>query len=651
MKDPQLNNPNDPLNQTMQAGDMRRLIFFMLMTVGIYLLFDTYVMKPRVDAINAAQEAQFEALEKLKKEDGPALAGLEKKDRQEILSSSVEKRISFDNGEIFGSISTKGARIDDLSLSQYYKKIDKVDKINMLSPSGSLEPEYAEFGWVSASKVAALPTAQTVWSSDATTLSVDTPVVMSWDNGQGLIFEREIALDKNFLITVTQRVTNASEKDVTLAPYALISQHGMPSDLDGRYIMHEGPIGYIDGDLIELTHDELEDEKEQKASSVAGGWIGITAKYWLTSLMPKQDQAYRFRFKYVDPENELIPNSGRYQVDMTGLQRGIEAGKSIEVVTYLFSGAKKVNMLEDYSDSLGINHFDLAVDFGWFYFLTRPFYEVLTFINEYVGNIGIAIILFTIILRVMVFPLANMSFRSFANLRKVSPKIVELRDTYKDDKTRLQQELMNLYQKEGVNPMAGCLPIIAQIPIFFSMYKVLYVAIEMRHAPFFGWILDLSQPDPTSFFNLFGALPFDPPSMLMIGGWPCLMLCAMLMQRRLNPPAQDPMQEKMMALFPFFITFILSGFAAGLVIYWTVSNSLSVLQQYILMKSMGVEVSFFKRTKAEQKLEKMVEDGPNIHPEAALIAEELEDSIAGEIHGDEQPKKISPPKPKKKKKK
>ena len=648
MKEPELNNPNDPLNPGMGGGDMKRLVIFLMITVGIYMLFDAYVMQPRVEAIKAAQQVEAQAILD-KHTEALASSGAAKKPRGDVLAADESKRIPFDNGYVTGTFSTQGARIDDLSLARYFETLKKEKMINMLSPSGSLEPEYAEFGWVAANSKIKLPNKDTIWSTEADKLEEGTPLVLSWDNGEGLVFEREISLDEHYLFTVKQRVFNKSEEAITLNPYALISQHGRPAGIQGNYIQHEGPLGYVSGDLIELSYDDLEDEPETKATSLAGGWIGVTAKYWLTSLIPHQEDGYNYRFVYTKPTNPLIPNSGRYQVDMTGGKKVIEPDSSVEVTMHMFSGAKQVNMLEEYEEKLGVTHFDLAVDFGWLYFLTRPFYEILTFINNYVGNFGIAIIIFTVILRACVFPLANLSFRSFANLRKVSPKIIELRDKYSDDKVRLQQELMKLYQEEGVNPMAGCLPILAQIPIFFAMYKVLYVSIEMRHAPFYGWIQDLSQPDPTSFINLFGFLPFDAPSFLIIGAWPCMMLAAMLLQRRLNPPAQDPVQAKMMAIFPFFITFILSGFASGLVIYWTVSNTLSVLQQYVIMRMMGVEVSFFKRPKNEEKLEEMVETGPDVHPGAAMIVDELEDAVVGDIH-DDQPKEITAPKPKKKKK-
>lgn len=652
MNQPQLNNPNDPLNPGMGGSDMKRLVIFLMITIGIYMLFDTYVMQPRVEKIKAAQEAEAQAVLDMHQKAASGSGDI-RKPRGEILGSDESKRLKFDNGNVFGTISTQGSRIDDLSLSQHFETLKKEKPINMLSPSGSIEPEYAEFGWVAADSSIKLPNKETIWSTDKDELTKGAPIVLSWDNGEGLVFEREITLDDKFLFTVKQRVFNNSDKPVTLNPYALISQHGKPSGVEGNYIMHEGPLGYIAGDLMELTYDDLEEDGDVSATSLAGGWIGVTAKYWLTSLIPSQDKTYNYRFVYTKPTNALIPNSGRYQVDMTGDKEIIAPSASTEITMHLFSGAKVVNMLEEYEETLNVNHFDLAVDFGWLYFLTRPFYEIMTFLNGYVGNFGIAIIIFTVILRAAVFPLANLSFRSFANLRKVTPKIIELREKYGEDKVRLQQELMKLYQSEGVNPMAGCLPIIAQIPIFFAMYKTLYVSIEMRHSPFYGWIQDLSQPDPTSFVNLFGFLPFSAPDFLMIGAWPCMMLAAMLLQRRLNPPPQDPMQAKMMMFFPFFITFILSGFAAGLVIYWTVSNTLSVLQQYVIMRMMGVEVSFFKRPKGEEKLEAMVEDGPDVHPGAAMIAEELEESLGGDIHDDEskEEKMISPPKPKKKKKK
>ena len=367
-------------------------------------------------------------------------------------------------------------------------------------------------------------------------------------------------------------------------------------------------------------------------------------------MIPSQAEKVKYRFHYVP--NATDPKSwktGRYQVDFTGAPVKVVPGDMGESTSHLFTGAKKVLVLEDYEDKLNIPHFDLAVDFGMYYFMTKPFFYILHFLGEKTGNLGWAIIILTFIIRTAVFPLTNVSYRSFAKMKKVSPQIVELREKHGNDKAALQKELMDLYAREGVNPLAGCLPIVIQIPIFFALYKVLFATIEVRHAPFMGWIQDLSAPDPTTVFNLFGALPYDVPGFLQVGVWPCLMLVAMIFQKRLNPPPQDPIQRDMMNYFPFVITYVMAQFASGLVIYWTFSAVLSILQQVVIMRSLGVPVYLFQKSEIEAAMEEAVDQGPAVHPLVEMAEEDVEEALFGDE--EEQAKEIKPPKPRKKKKK
>lgn len=643
-KDPRATNPVHNPNDGMHPDDRRNLIVFILIALVVYLSFDHFILQPRIDAMRAAQVAATTAPDTVT----PGIDGAEKivatRSRDQVVADGA--RVKIDNGAIFGTLPLTGNRIDDVQLSRFFKTLGGSDHVPVLAPAGTAHPKYAEFGWVPDGDSVRVPGKDTRWTvtGDAT-LSKDQPVSMTWSNGQGLTFERIVSIDDRYVMTVTQRVTNSGAAPVTLFPYALVAGIGIPEGFKKQSIAHEGPIGYVGDELHEITYKNIV-EKGDKTFNASKGWIGITEKYFLTSIMPQQGEATKFRFLSVDAPG----NVKRYQADILGAGREVAPGGSVEYVSHLFAGAKEVKVLDRYESELNIPHFDLAVDFGLYYFLTKPFFYVLSFLGHHVGNFGIAIIIFTFLLRLAMFPLNNTSYRSFAKLKKIAPEMTELRNKYSDDKQKLQQELIALYGREKVNPAAGCLPILLQIPIFFALYKVLSVTIEMRHAPFFGWIQDLSAADPTSIFNLFGLLPFTPPSFLMIGAWPCLMLAGMLIQRQMNPPPQDPVQAKMMLFMPYFMTFIMAPFAAGLVIYWTVSNFLSVIQQYIIMRSMGVEVTFFHKTPAEKKLEEQVKSGPVIHPGVEMIEEKLEETLFGGDDTPAGPASVSAPKPRKKKK-
>lgn len=610
----------------MHPQDKKNFITFIVLASLVYFGFEYYVFRPHAAALKAQREAQkIEALHKAE-----TLSPIQPdRPRAEIIGATA--RIPLKNDEIFGTLPLEGLRLDDISLQNYFVHRDHKDHVNVLNPTGIAGmSRYAEFGWVPVDPAIKVPDQNTRW----TPVNVGAPLVpgtqarMQWDNGQGLVFERDVSLDDHFVVTVTQRVRNTSGKSVTLHPYALVSEHGMPEHFGGRTrTVHEGPLGYIGGELIEKPFRKMADDPLEPHVAPTG-WIGITERYWLAALIPDQKEEMTYRFLYTKADREGAKD--RYQVDMTGQPRALPPGQSAESTIHLFAGAKIVKQLAAYETSLGVAHFDLAVDFGLFYFLTKPFFYLLDFLFGVAGNFGVAIILFTAMLRVAVFPLANLSYRSFAGLKKIAPEMKTLREKYGDDKQKLQEELMNLYSREKVNPMAGCLPILVQIPVFFSLYKVLSITLEMRHAPFFGWIQDLSEPDPTTIFNLFGLIDWTPPQQLMIGVWPCLMLITMILQKSMNPPPQDPIQAKMFAFLPWFMTYIMSQFASGLVIYWTVSNTLSMIQQYVIMRSMGVEVHFFRHPKEEKDMEKKVAEGPVIHPELALIEEKVEEALFGD---------------------
>lgn len=627
-------------NKDYHPQDLRNLMIFIAMSVLLWFAYDHFIMKPKVEAMRAQQAQQAKEIASFTPEQ---LDAQKEKPRPSVIEAT--RRLSFDNGVVYGTINLTGARLDDLHLHDYYTTVEKTENVVVLSPAGGPFPRYLEYGWVAQGQNVRTPASDTVWQVQGNSkLTAETPVTLIWNNGQGLRFEKTISLDDSYGFAVEQRVVNNTGREVTLYPYALVTEHGLPAEYFHRWIIHEGPIGYIGGELIEHKYDDIAD-KRQDAYDASTGWIGITEKYWLAALVPPQDEAAKYRFTHTLP---AVPGAKeRYQVDITGAGRTVAAGETATYTTHSFIGAKKVSLLEGYEKEWDVAHFDLAVDFGLFYFLTRPFFFILNLFYGLVGNFGVAIIMFTVLLRICVFPLANTSFRSFAKMRQVSPQMYELREQYKDDKKKLQEELVKLYQREKVNPMAGCLPILVQIPIFFALFKVLSNTIEMRHAPFFGWIQDLSMPDPTTIFNLFGLIPWTPPQFLMIGVWPILMLLTMLVQRRLSPPPQDKTQAMVINMMPWLMTFILAGFASGLVIYWTFNNLLSVIQQYIIMRRMGVEVHLFKRSKEEERLEQAVMDGPSIHPEVELAEEQVEEALFGEGDG---PVKPAPKRVKKKKK-
>jgi YidC/Oxa1 family membrane protein insertase len=516
---------------------------------------------------------------------GPGAVGLSREDALKKVT-----RLKIASPRLQGSISLVGARIDDLTLIDYRISLDaESDQIDLLHPTHADKPYYAEFGWLSPGNK--LPNPKTVWMPSRGDLSPENPVTLSWDNGEGLVFEQDFVIDENFLITITQRVRNTSTKDVSVAPYGLISRTSLP-DILGFYILHEGPLGVFNKTLKEVDYDDLFDDGATQPvvrQQTTGGWIGFTDKYWLVALIPDAGKPLRTSFSAGQRGVEPV-----YQTDYLGDFSAVPAGGSIERTDHLFAGAKQVQLLDKYAEELGIEGFDKAVDWGWFYFLTKPIFYMLHWFFLQFGNFGLAILALTVIFKLAFFPLANKSYKSMNRMKVLQPKMLELKERFGDDKQRLNQAMMDLYKKEKVNPASGCLPMLVQIPVFFALYKVLFVTIEMRQAPFYGWVHDLSVPDPLTILNGFGLIAWDVPetfSIVNIGLWPIIMGLTMFLQQRLNPTPADPVQAKIFLFMPLIFTFILAPFPAGLVIYWAWNNLLSISQQWVIMKRMEKEAT------------------------------------------------------------
>ncbi|MDG2165692.1 MAG: membrane protein insertase YidC [Alphaproteobacteria bacterium] len=499
--------------------------------------------------------------------------------RDEVISSSG--RVVFDNGKIKGSINLEGGFIDDLVLEEFRETLDPTSNlIEFLNPLGSQDAYYLDTGWVSSDSTLELPNNKSIWKTDKNSMGVDDPVKLFWTNSQGITFEKIISLDENYLFNVDQRVINNSDRSFDLFPFGLSKRQGIP-EMQNFFILHEGPISITDGVLEEYDYDDLKENKKIKLTSI-GGWIGITDKYWQTAIIPNQNEPIHQTYSYSFAEN--VDN---FQTDIVGEKIAVSNGASISHNFKLFAGPKIVSVIDTYMEEYGIQEFDRSVDFGWFYFLTKPIFNVLQFVFGYVGNFGWSIIAFTILMRICFFPLAQQSFKSMAKMKKLGPEMQRLKEQYGDDKAGMQKEMMALYKREKANPIAGCLPILLQIPVFFALYKVLFVTIEMRHAPFIGWIHDLSAPDPLGLLTAFGFFDWNVPGILQlfnIGIWPILMGISMFLQQKLNPAPVDKMQAKIFMFLPIVFTFVLGGFAAGLVIYWTTNNVLSMAQQYVIQR-------------------------------------------------------------------
>ncbi|HRK24879.1 MAG TPA: membrane protein insertase YidC, partial [Beijerinckiaceae bacterium] len=515
------------------------------------------------------------------------------KSRAEALAGS--QRIAIDTPALKGSVSLRGGRFDDLSFVRYRETIDpKSANIVLFSPSDADKGYYADIGWVAPSGSAvAAPNAETLWQSPGGVLTPSSPVTLTYDNGQGLFFTRTLQVDDKFMFTVTDRVENRGSGPVALSPYGRISRIGAPP-VEGIYVLHEGLIGYMgDQKLQEIVYKDMDKMKSKTFKDVTGGWLGITDKYWASAIIPDQDKTYSAAF------GVTAGQPATYETAAVLASMTIAPGASVQSVTRLFAGAKEVEVIDRYESQFKITSFDKTIDWGWFHFLTRPLFKLMDMINKVFGNFGVAILIVTVIVKLVFFPLANKSYRSMAMMKDAAPEMQAIRERFADDRVRQQQEMMELYKKKQINPMAGCLPILVQIPVFFALYKVIYITIEMRQAPFFGWIKDLSAPDPTSIFNLFGLLPYAVPnwSMFQVGVWPVLMGITMWLQMKMNPEPPDPVQKQIFAWMPLIFTFMLGSFPAGLVIYWAWNNLLSVIQQYVIMRQQGVKVELWDNLK------------------------------------------------------
>ena len=568
----------DHLDTTLQKNNMEnQKNLFLAIVISMAIIFGFQLLVPQPERVPVSEDQTVEQSSvdlNIQNTNSQIIVN-----RNEVISSSG--RVSFDNGKIKGSINLEGGIIDDLVLEEFRETLDPTsDLIEFLNPLGSQDAYYLDTGWVSSDNTLELPNNKSIWKTDKTSMGIDDPVKLFWSNSQGITFEKIISLDENYLFNVDQRVINNSDKSFDLFPFGLSKRQGIP-DMQNFFILHEGPISITDSVLEEYDYDDLKEKRKIKHTSV-GGWIGITDKYWQTAIIPNQNEPITQTYSYSFAEN--VDN---FQTDIVGEKIAVSNGASISHNFKLFAGPKIVSVIDTYMEEYGIQEFDRSVDFGWFYFLTKPIFNVLQFVFGYVGNFGWSIIVFTILMRICFFPLAQQSFKSMAKMKKLGPELQRLKEQYGDDRAGMQKEMMALYKREKANPIAGCLPILLQIPVFFSLYKVLFVTIEMRHAPFIGWIHDLSAPDPLGLLTLFGFVDWNVPGIFQlfnIGIWPILMGISMFLQQKLNPAPVDKMQAKIFMFLPIVFTFVLGGFAAGLVIYWTTNNVLSMAQQYVIQR-------------------------------------------------------------------
>ena len=488
-------------------------------------------------------------------------------------------RVFIENSNLSGSISLRGALIDDIILKNYRETLDKSSKpIVVLSPKKSEDGYFVESGWATTKSDVKVPDNNSVWQiREGKKLTPASPVTLEWNNREGVVFSKKIELDDKYLFKITETIRNEKSKTIELFHYSQITKNTKPNT-ENFYILHEGLIGVVDKNLKEETYSTI--EKEKKTYTGKSGWFGITDKYWMSAIIPESGKSFKGEYSFA---NSYKANFIISEPTIANPQ------KSTSNTLKIFIGAKEVYPIDNYTEKEKIDRFDLSIDWGWFYFITKPLFFVIDYIFKIVGNFGVAIIILTLLVRILFFPLNNYSFKSMAKMKVLQPEMLRIKELYKDDVKRTQQEMMALYKREKVNPLSGCLPILVQIPIFFAVYKMLFVTLEMRHAPFFGWIKDLSAADPTTIFNLFGLIPWNPPSFLMIGVWPILMGITMYFQMKLNPTPPDPIQAKIFAFFPLIMTVMLATFPSGLVVYWTVSNVLTMAQQYYIMKKTTVK--------------------------------------------------------------
>ena len=574
----------------MQQNNSNTLLAISL-SVAILLGWTWLYEKPRVERKEAALVQQAQEMKGVKrkaviqaKENTQAVA-VATKTRDESVEESKDSRIKISSKSLHGSILLKGARFDDLTLAKYFETTKKEKEVTLFAPAGSKERYFADFGWVTSSFGLDLPNPDTLWKASDEKLTPETPITLSWKSQQGVEFLIKLQLDEDYMFTVEQSVKNNSKNDITLASYGRINR-ALNTLQQSNYILHEGMIGNFNGVLEEVSYKKMlkENKFEYQDAGDAGSWLGITDKYWLSALVPDKSLAYGASFSH-----NLSNQRKFFDSEFIGQEFRVPAGEDLNFTHHLFAGAKKVKLLDRYAEEFNLTLFDRAVDFGWFYFLTKPFFFMLDLFNGLIGNFGLAILAMTVLIKLALFPMANKSYAAIAKIKKLQPKIEAMRERNKGDKLAIHREMMELYKKEKVNPASGCLPVLVQIPVFFALYKVLFVTLDMRQAPFYGWVHDLSAPDPTAIFNLFGLLPFEVSGPLAIGIWPILMGITMIIQQKLSPASTDKTQATILRWMPYVLTFVLAAFPAGLVIYWTWSNLLSILQQWFITRRVAAK--------------------------------------------------------------
>ncbi len=576
--------------------DHRRLVTFFVLAAIIMGLSYFFITKPQIEKAREQQGVVADAGKKA------PVAVVEEQSKLKTVKSSLaaSKRISIETPKLVGSFSATGLRFDDVELSNYFTTLEDTDPVRLLAPSDTKKSQFVEIGLMSDDEATSVPSNTTQWKViSGGKLTQDNPISLEWDNGKGLVFRRVISIDDKYLITVVQNVTNNTKADAVFYPYALVSQaHHIPAkgekitfEDQPSSVQHIGPIGYMNDDLHEESYKDVKEDKKFEYKNTKG-WLGITSKYWLVALLPLNSDSFDARITH----QTGTLDQDIYQADLREKPVTVAPGQTEKSEIRFFAGAKNLDILNNYEKSLEVPQFVLAVDFGVLYLLTKPLYHLLSFLGNYFHNefntpfsFGIALLVITVLLRAVTFPLQNKSYRSMNRMKDLGPKMTALKEKHGEDKAKFQQEVMALYKREKINPASGCLPILIQIPIFFALYKVIYITLDMRHAPFWGWINDLAAPDPTNVFNLFGLLPFNTPEFLVIGAWPLLYGITMFIQQRLNPQPEDPIQKQVFAMMPWMFMFIFAKFPAGLVIYYTWSNLLGIIQQYALRKLHGTE--------------------------------------------------------------
>ena len=559
--------------------DNRNVFVAIALSMSVLLFWAAFFETPR-----PVEKDQIQNKDKVKTENSITpnineMLKLKEISREEAIKKS--KRITIENENVIGSLSLIGGLIDDISFKKHKQDLKNNENVQFLNPSEIENGFFVETGWTSVNNKIKVPSRDSLWSVKGNSvLKNNQPVILEWNNGEGILFKKKIDLDEKYLFKITQIIQNNTNQTVELYPYAQITRNKIPDDIQNFYISHEGFIGVFNEELKEDDYDDIKEKKIVREANE--GWLGITDKYWMTAVVPKEGASFKSTFLY---------NNGFKANYILNEPTVINPSSSNTNNVKLFVAAKEVDTIDAYALNENIKKFDLVIDWGWFYFFTKPLFFVIDYLFKYSGNFGIAIVIITIGIRLIFFPLANYSFRSMAKMKAVQPEMMRLKELHKEDKVKLQQEMMSLYRKEKINPASGCLPILIQIPFFFAIYKMLFISLEMRHQPFFGWIKDLSDKDPTSIFNLFGLIPWDPPSFLIIGIWPILMGASMWVQQKLNPAPADPIQAKIFAFFPLFLTIILASFPSGLVVYWTINNILTIAQQWVIMKQTKVKTN------------------------------------------------------------